>query len=111
MPRPPRNIVPFPGGAGVHLMHDCMGHPSPHCKQHLDWFRRFITGHCCVQLADRQTDTEEGCSPKKRSGGRLKQDLDKAFKQFRPTYTYTHTRQKNCHSGSLVLSCDTATRV
>ena len=32
-------------------------------------------------------------------------------KQFRPTYTYTHTRQKNCHSGSLVLSCDTATRL
>ena len=24
--------------------------------------------------------------------------------QFRSTYTYTHTRQKNCHSGSLVLS-------
>ena len=49
----------------------------------------------------------------KRSEGRLKQDLDKDFKQFRPTYTYTHARQKNCHSGSLVLglSYDTATRV
>ena len=23
-----------------------------------------------------------------------------------PTYTYTYTLQKNCHSGSLVLSCD-----
>ena len=45
----------------------------------------------------------------KRSGG---QDLDKDFyKQFRPTYTYTHIRQKHCHSESLVLSCDTATRV
>jgi len=53
-----------------------------------------------------------GCSPKTEVGGRLKQDLDKDFlKQFTPTYTYTHTRQKNCHSGSLVLSCDTATRV
>jgi len=32
----------------------------------------------------------------KRSGGRLKQDLDKDFfKQFRPTHTYAHTRQKN----------------
>jgi len=51
------------------------------------------------------------CSPKKK-WGRLKQDLDKDFfTQFRPTCTYTHTRQKNCHSGSLVLSCDTATRV
>jgi len=51
----------------------------------------------------------QGCSPKKRSGGRLKQDLEtKIFKQFKPTYTYS---QKNCHSGSLVLSCDTATRV
>ena len=45
----------------------------------------------------------------KKKWGRLKQDLDKHFfKQFRPRYTYTHTRQKNCHSGSLVLSCDTA---
>jgi len=36
-----------------------------------------------------------GCSPKTEVGGRLKQDLDKDFfKQFRPTYTYTHTRQK-----------------
>jgi len=47
----------------------------------------------------------------KKKWGRLKQDLAKDFKQFRPTYTYTHTRQKNCHSGSSVLSCDTATRV
>ena len=54
---------------------------------------------------------DQGCSPKKEVGGRLKQELDKDFKQFRPTYTFTHTRQKNCHSGSLVLSCDTATRV
>ena len=38
----------------------------------------------------------QGCSPKKEVGGRLKQDLDKDFlKQFRPTYRYTHTRQKN----------------
>ena len=52
---------------------------------------------------------------KKKWGGRLKQDLDKDFfKQFGPIHTrrsYTRTRQKNCHSGSLVLSCDTATRV
>jgi len=40
---------------------------------------------------------------------RLRQSFFK--KQFRPTYTYTHTCQKNCHSGSLLLSCDTATRV
>jgi len=42
----------------------------------------------------------QGCNPKKRSGGtpetRLRQRF---FKQFRPTYTYSHTRQKNCHSG------------
>jgi len=54
----------------------------------------------------------QGCSPKKEVGGRLKQDLDKDFfKQFRPTYTFTHTREKKCHSASLVSSCDTATRV
>ena len=55
---------------------------------------------------------DQGCSPKKEVGGtpetRLRQRF---FKQFRPTYTYTLTRQKNCHSGSLVVSCDTATRV
>ena len=53
--------------------------------------------------AHTHTHAQQGCSPKKEVGGRLKQDLEKIFKQFRPTYTYTHTRQKNCHSGSLVV--------
>ena len=53
---------------------------------------------------------DQGCSPKKEVGGRLKQDSDKDFLNNLSlhTRTYTHTRQKNCHSGSLVLSCDTA---
>ena len=53
----------------------------------------------------------QGCIPKKRSAGRLKQDLDKDFLTIL-AYIHVHSyTSKNCHSGSLVLSCDTATRV
>jgi len=48
----------------------------------------------------------QGCSPKKEVGTpktRLRQRFKKKLG--------LHTRQKNGHSGSLVLSCDTATRV
>ena len=57
------------------------------------------------------SDIYQGCSPKKEVGDAWNKTYTKVFKQFRPTYTYTHTRQKNCHSESLVLSSDTATRV
>jgi len=58
----------------------------------------------------------QGVVLKKKLGGRPKQDLDKDFLNNLGlhtchTRTLIHTRQKNCHSGSLVLSCDTATRV
>jgi len=53
----------------------------------------------------------QGCSPKKEVGTPETRLRQRFSKQFRLTYTYTHTRQKNCHSGSLVLSCDTATRL
>ena len=59
---------------------------------------------------DRHMHTR-GAVLKKKWGDAWNKTWTKIFKQFRPTYTYTHTRQKNCHSGSLVLSCDTATRV
>jgi len=57
------------------------------------------------------TQPHQGCSPKKLSGGTPETRLRQRFFKQWPTYTYTHTRQKKCHSGSLVLSCDTATRV
>jgi len=55
----------------------------------------------------------QGCIPKKEVGTRTPETRLKQrfFKRFRSTYTYTYTRQKNCHSGSLVLSCDTATEI
>ena len=56
-------------------------------------------------------DLDHGCSLKKKWGTPETRLRQRFFKQFRLTYTYAHTRQKNCHSGSLVLSCDTATRV
>ena len=44
--------------------------------------------------------------------GRLKQDLDKDFLNNLGIHTRTLIHvSKYCHSGSLVLSCDTATRV
>ena len=52
----------------------------------------------------------QGCSPKKKWGTpetRLRQQILNNL----GLHTRTHTRQKNCHSGSLVLSCDTATRI
>ena len=68
--------------------------------------------HICTAFARRFPGERNRGVVLRRSGGtpetRLRQRF---FQQFRPTYAYTHTRQKNCHSGSLVLSCDTATRV
>jgi len=53
----------------------------------------------------------QGCSPKKEVGGRLKQDLDKDFLNNLGLHTRTLIHVRKCHSGSLVLSCDTATRL
>ena len=59
-------------------------------------------------IQNAKTDDPTGCVISK---NRARTYCMCRVKQLRPTYMYTHTRQKNCHSGSLVLSCDTVTRV
>jgi len=83
---------------------------SPHAQR--PWLC-FFYSYVAVSLLNvtSTSDIYQGCSPKKEVGDAWNKTYTKVFKQFRPTYTYTHTRQKNCHSESLVLSCDTATRV
>jgi len=63
------------------------------------------TGSCGLRILKQ----EQG-SPKKEVGGRLKQDLDKDFLNNLGLHTRTLIQRK-LPQRSLVLSCDTATRV
>jgi len=83
---------------------------SPYAQRPWLWLFYFYVAASLLNVTS-TSDMYQGCSPKKEVGDAWNKTYTKVFKQFRPTYTYTHTRQKNCHSESLVLSSDTATRV